>query len=277
MPLSARTATGEVDTTHLNAAGSLAFGRLVVDALRRVEPALASSFTPEPADLGRVRIWGAPDAVVAADGSGQYATVQEAINAAPQNTSAANRWTIFVKSGTYREVVYVQREKRFVSIVGEDPARTIVTYDLKASALGLDGQPIGTFRTPTMTIDADDFSVENLTSRTPPARSVRRLRCASTATVWSCATAALGWQTRCSSNQPAVEDTLVAGHVDFIFGGATAFFERCRLHAAEWLPDGLDPGRRAGGFRVRQHEITGAANAKIYLGRPCATSRRSRS
>ena len=32
------------------------------------------------------------------------------------------------KPGTYREIVYVQREKRFVTLVGEDPARTIITY-----------------------------------------------------------------------------------------------------------------------------------------------------
>ena len=38
---------------------------------------------------------------------------------------------------------------------------------------GLDGEPIGTFRTPTLTIDADDFTVENLTIRTMPGRSAR--------------------------------------------------------------------------------------------------------
>ena len=61
-----------------------------------------------------------PDAIVAADGSGSYKTVQEAIDAVPQNTSASNRWTILIKAGTYRERVYVQREKRFFHLVGED-------------------------------------------------------------------------------------------------------------------------------------------------------------
>ena len=104
-----------------------------------------------------------PDAVVAGDGTAQYRTIQEAINAAPQSTDADHRWVILVKAGMYPELVYVQREKRFVALVGEDPARTIVTYGRKASDLGLDGQPIGTFRTPTMYVDADDFSAENLT------------------------------------------------------------------------------------------------------------------
>src|SRR6185436_18508278 len=63
-------------------------------------------------------------AVVAADGTGDYRTVQEAINAVPQNTSSSNRWIIFIKAGTYRELIYVQREKRYVTLVGEDAVRT---------------------------------------------------------------------------------------------------------------------------------------------------------
>ena len=73
------------------------------------------------------------NAIVAADGSGQYRTVQEAINALPQNTSATRPWVIFVKAGTYRELVYLQREKRFVSLVGEDLLRTVITFDLVAT------------------------------------------------------------------------------------------------------------------------------------------------
>src|SRR5262249_7045059 len=98
----------------------------------------------------------AADAVVAADGSRGYRTVQEAINAVPQTTSANHRWVIFVKSGTYREVVYIQHEKRFVTLVGEDPIRTVITYNLNANIIGSDGKPIGTFRTPSVFVDADD-------------------------------------------------------------------------------------------------------------------------
>jgi pectin methylesterase-like acyl-CoA thioesterase len=103
------------------------------------------------------------NAIVASDGSGTHKTVQEAIDAVPQNTSASNRWTIFIKAGTYRERVYVQREKRFVTLLGEDAGRTVITYNLNATMPGEDGRPIGTFRTPTVTIDADDFTADNLT------------------------------------------------------------------------------------------------------------------
>ena len=49
------------------------------------------------------RIETAADAIVAADGSGDYRTVQDAIDAVPQNTTAGHRWVIVVRAGTYRE------------------------------------------------------------------------------------------------------------------------------------------------------------------------------
>jgi len=66
------------------------------------------------------------DAVVAADGTGQFKTVRAAIDACPQITHPGKHWTILVKNGTYRELVYIQREKRFVTVVGEDPEKTII-------------------------------------------------------------------------------------------------------------------------------------------------------
>ena len=101
--------------------------------------------------------------VVAADGSGQFKTVQEAVNAVPQNTTAKNPAIIIVKPGTYKELVYIQHEKRFVHLVGENPEKTVLTFDLHANVVGKDGKPIGTFRTPSTVIDADDFTAENIT------------------------------------------------------------------------------------------------------------------
>ena len=100
--------------------------------------------------------------VVAADGSAKYKTVQEAVMAVPAGT-AESPVVIRIRPGTYREIVYIQREKRFFRLVGEDAAKTVITYDLNANLKGPDGKPIGTFRTPTVQIDADDFTAENVT------------------------------------------------------------------------------------------------------------------
>ena len=103
------------------------------------------------------------DISVAQDGSGQYKTVQEAINATPQTANAANPVFINIKPGIYKELIYVQREKRWVHLVGEDAAKTVLTYNLNANQLNSDGKIIGTFRTPSTYIDADEFTAENLT------------------------------------------------------------------------------------------------------------------
>src|SRR5215470_3647431 len=106
----------------------------------------------------------AADATVAPNGGGQFKSVQDAIMAAPQGLPSPDRpWVIHIKPGVYKELIYMQRERRYIKLEGEDPARTIITYNLHATMTGLDGKPIGTFRTPTVQIDADGISAENIT------------------------------------------------------------------------------------------------------------------
>ncbi|HEY1305540.1 MAG TPA: pectinesterase family protein [Vicinamibacterales bacterium] len=212
-------------------------------------------------------------AVVAADGTGDYRTVQDAINAVPQNASAANRWVIFIKAGTYRELIYVQREKRFVTLVGEDPARTVLTYNLNANMTGADGKPIGTFRTPSTVIDADDFIAENLTfeNTAGPVGQALALRVDGDRVAFrNCRF--LGWQDTIFLNRGRqyFEDSFIAGHVDFIFGGATAYFERCHLHCWRdgYITAASTPPEQPYGFVFTHGRITGDPGVKTYLGRP---------
>ena len=100
--------------------------------------------------------------VVAADGSGQFKTVQEAVMSVPSG-SRTNPVVIHLKPGIYKELIYVQREKRFFKLVGESATNTVLTFGLYASLTNFDGKPMGTFHTPSTTIDADDFTAENLT------------------------------------------------------------------------------------------------------------------
>ena len=213
------------------------------------------------------------NAIVASDGSGMHKTVQEAIDAVPQNTSASNRWTIFIKAGTYRGRVYVQREKRFVTLVGEDASRTVITYNLNATMPGEDGRPIGTFRTPTVTIDADDFTAENLTfeNSAGPVGQALALRVDGDRVVFR-RSRFLGWQDTIFLNRGRqyFEDCYVAGHVDFIFGGATAYFERCHLHSLRngYITAASTPPEQRHGFVFVNGRITGEPDVRTYLGRP---------
>src|SRR5260221_14304741 len=90
---------------------------------------------------------GAATLVVAADGSGEFKSVQEAVMKIPDGR-ADNPVIIEIKPGTYKEPIYIQREKRFFHLEGEDPKKNVLTYDLYSKMKDKDGRPTGTFRTP---------------------------------------------------------------------------------------------------------------------------------
>lgn len=210
--------------------------------------------------------------VVAADGSARYKTVQEAIAAAPTGTRA-NPVIIHIKPGIYKELIYVQREKRFVRLIGEDAARTVLTYGLHANMTGLDGKPIGTFRTPTAVIDADDFIVENITfeNSAGPVGQALAIRIDGDRVAFrNCRF--LGWQDTIFTNRGRhyFEDCYIEGHVDFIFGGSTAFFERCHIRCLNdgYITAASTPDDHVYGFVFSNCKITGESNVKTYLGRP---------
>lgn len=219
------------------------------------------------------RLAGTIDLIVAADGSGQYKTVQEAIMAIPAG-SPANPVIIHIKPGVYKELIYIQHEKRFFKLVGEDPEKTVLTFNLHANMTGADGKPIGTFRTPSAVIDADDFTAENITfeNSAGPVGQALAVRVEGDRVVFrNCRF--LGWQDTIFINRGRqyFENCYIAGHVDFIFGAATAFFERCHIHCLKdgYITAASTPDNQPYGFVFSNCKITGeSASVKTYLGRP---------
>lgn len=184
-----------------------------------------------------------PDVIVAADGTGQYTSLQEAISAAPMKTDPATpRWVIFVKAGTYRERIYVQRERGNIHVLGEDREKTVVVYNQHANIPGPDGKPIGTFRTPTVQIDGDGMIWENLTLANDAGRPGPRPEGPAVSQALALRADGdrlefrgvrfLGWQDTILVNRGRhyFKDCYIEGHVDFIFGDAKAFFDRCHIH-----------------------------------------------
>jgi len=211
--------------------------------------------------------------VVAADGTGQFKTVQEAIMAVPAG-SAVNPVLIHVKPGTYRELIYVQHEKRFFRLLGEDARKTILTFNLNANMPGPDGKPIGTFRTASTVIDADDFTADHITfeNSAGPVGQALAIRIEGDRVVFrNCRF--LGWQDTILANRGRQYFTncYIAGHVDFIFGGATAFFENCLIRCLKngYITAASTPDDQPFGFVFAGCRISGdTPEVKTYLGRP---------
>ena len=179
-----------------------------------------------------------------------------------------------VKPGRYHELVYVQREKRFVWLVGEAADKTVITYDLRASQPGTDGKPIGTFRTPTVQIDADDFTVEDLTLENSAGRvgQALALRADGDRIVFR-RCRFLGFQDTILLNRGRqyFDRCYIAGATDFIFGGATAYFDACEIHcvADGYLTAASTPDLQPFGFVFSNCKITGEQpEIRTYLGRP---------
>ena len=101
------------------------------------------------------------DLTVAKDGSGNYTTIQAAIDAAPTNGTSA--FTIFIKNGTYKEKITVASNKTFITLVGESVANVILTYDDYSGKPMSGGGTFGTSNSASTTINATDFTAVNIT------------------------------------------------------------------------------------------------------------------
>lgn len=64
------------------------------------------------------------DLVVAKDGSGNFTTVTDAINAAPNNSDT--RFVIYVKAGGYYENVEVAKSKTNIMLIGDGMWKTAI-------------------------------------------------------------------------------------------------------------------------------------------------------
>ena len=209
---------------------------------------------------------------VAIDGSAPFTSVQSAIMSVPSGC-LENPVVIHIAPGTYKELIYIQREKRFFKLIGENPTNTILTFNLYAGMTNLDGKPIGTFKTPSTTIDADDFTAENVTfenSAGPVGQALAIRVDGDRASFCNCRF--LGWQDTVLLNRGRqyFKNCYIAGHVDFIFGAATAWFEKCEIRALRdgYLTAASTPVDQPFGFVFSKCNITGDTDVKTFLGRP---------
>ena len=138
---------GREDNTHLNIYGARTVAGLAVKAIGKEIPELAKC----------IRHY---DYVVAQDGSGDFFTVQEAVNAVPDFRKNV-RTTILVRKGTYKEKIIIPESKINISLIGEDG--TILTNDDFASKKNVFGENMGTSGSSSCYIYAPDFYAENIT------------------------------------------------------------------------------------------------------------------
>lgn len=186
---------------------------------------------------------GPAELTVALDGTGDFATVQGALDWVPQNNVLPR--TIRIKSGIYFNNVYLAQNRNFVNILGEGSRRNdvVLFYPYAAEVYGDGGRGMGSVR-----IDSNDVTVRNLTIDNGVYLPMPNLAGAD----YPAATAFPGIiQTLVTTGKRLVfdnalikggQDTLyvitgiayfynseIWGSVDFIYGGGLGIFDRCEI------------------------------------------------
>ncbi|MCX6951677.1 MAG: pectinesterase family protein [Verrucomicrobia bacterium] len=166
---------------------------------------------------------------VAADGSGDFNTVQGAIDFVPANNP--QRVVITVKKGTYVEQVYVGANRPLVTVRGEDRAQSIVTYPNNNNLNG-STRTRGVFTTA-----ANDFTLETITvfNSTPQGGSqAESFVCDGLRVMLNRVTLRSRQDTLlCNTGTTFITDSYIEGNTDFIWGTAAAYFQRCELKALD--------------------------------------------
>ena len=222
-----------------------------------------------------------PTLIVAADGSGQYRTVQDAVDAVPAGNR--ERVVIHIRPGIYKGHVVVGRDKPFVTFEGDSAAqteRTVLTLDRHALALDETGKAWGTGRTGSVFIQADDFVARNLTIANSAGHGPGVGQCVALhVTGDRCVfdhCRFLSWQDTLYAGQGRhlYRDCTIEGHVDFIFGHATAVFDHCRIvsKAPGYITaQARTDATQTNGYVFRDCQLTagaGVPDGTVYLGRP---------
>ena len=171
---------------------------------------------------------GATAVTVAADGSGDFSTVQGAIDFVPAGN--ATRVVITVKKGTYNEINYIGATKPFVTVRGEDRAQSIIAYPNNQN---FNGATAGNNRA-MFGCDANDFTLETITLRntTPKGGSqAEAVRGGGQRGVFNRVNLASFQDTLLWNGTLFVTDSYLEGDVDFMWGGGACYFQRCELKA----------------------------------------------
>jgi pectin methylesterase-like acyl-CoA thioesterase len=183
---------------------------------------------------------------VAADGSGDFCTVQGALDFIPEGNSSPT--TIFLRKGTYTEIVFFTN-KHGITLVGEDRKQSVIAYANNAAFNSSGGNPFaGSTPNPSaeerrggsiyrrgvfLAHRTEDLVIANLTIRnTTPQGGSQAEAIILNGTVTARAILKdldlYSYQDTLQVNgQAYISNCYIEGDVDFLWGTGPCFFESC--------------------------------------------------
>lgn len=235
-------------------------------------------------------------AIVAKDGSGNFTTVQSAINAVPENLNTP--WLIFIKNGSYEEQVIIPKSRPYIRLIGQDKERTIIHLKLNVG-----GKPdsktkdltfwmhsvhnpqsdVSQFEGAVVNINASDFYSENISyvndwgvdaQNGPQALALKTK--ADRIAFNNCKFRSFQdtWMTTTiDSDRHYAKNCWIEGAVDYFYGGGDALIEECTFYNVRSGSVIVAPCHESAkyGYVFRNCVIDGnesASDGKLKLGRP---------
>lgn len=210
--------------------------------------------------------------VVAKDGSGDFISIQEAINAS--KAFPYQRVIINIKDGTYNEKVHIYSWNTRVSLIGESKENTIITFNDYFDKINLGRN--STFHTSTFLVEGNDFIAKNLTIQNASGEVGQAIAVSVNANrVFFENCSILGFQdtlyTAGEGFKQYFKNCYIEGSTDFIFGEATVLFENCIIHSKtnSYITAASTPKNQKFGFVFKNCKLTANENVnEVYLGRP---------
>lgn len=205
---------------------------------------------------------------VAKDGSGDFATITEALKKLRGDCEDPIR--IYVKNGVYDEKILVNYTLNNITIEGENRDSVIISHGDYAQLNNM-----GTSGSYTLRIDGNNITLRNLTIENTAGRVGQAVALHTTGDrihVIDCNI--LGNQDTLYASGRGARDLFdncyIDGTVDFIFGAATALFRNCHLHAKSdsFLTAASTPQESNVGYVFHKCKVTADPEVKnVHLGR----------
>ncbi|MFQ6637840.1 hypothetical protein Gotur_012935 [Gossypium turneri] len=211
------------------------------------------------------------------NGLGHFRSVQDAVDAVPEN----NRKNVLIRisAGYYIEKVVVPATKPYIMMQGAGREVTFIEWHDRASDLGSNGQQLRTYQTASVTVYANYFSARNISFKnTAPAPmpgmqgwQAVALRISGDKAYFSGCGFYGAQDTLCDdAGRHYFKECYIEGSIDFIFGNGRSMYKDCELHSIATrfgsiaAHDRNSPDEKTG-FAFVNCKVTGTG--PLYVGR----------
>jgi pectinesterase len=171
--------------------------------------------------------------VVDVNGKGNFTTIQAALNSIPSGNNTL--FEVLIKNGVYKEVVTVDASKNNIHFTGESKEKTIVTFNNHAGTKLSNGDTLNTWTCATVFVYGNNITAENITFENNAgftAGQAVAVRVEGNRVAFKNCNF-IGFQDVLFLSGNGVkhylENCYIEGTTDFIFGAATAYFNKCTI------------------------------------------------